>query len=164
MTKPAPHAPLNDASELLRDPHGLAKRAHDDGYLYLPSLLDKESILETRREIVAVAAAHGLVDAVERPIQSAFVSDGEGTPRYIAYYNDVQKVRSFHSLAQRPELLAALDALFGERALPHPRNILRTVFPGHPESTTEPHQDYRPIKGTTETWTAWIPWEIARVN
>lgn len=30
-------------------------------------------------------------------------------------------------------------------------------FPGRPEHTAEPHQDFYPVKGTRNTWTVWIP-------
>jgi ectoine hydroxylase-related dioxygenase (phytanoyl-CoA dioxygenase family) len=41
--------------------------------------------------------------------------------------------------------------------LPHPRLIGRTIFPKRESFTTPPHQDFIPIQGTTETYTAWFP-------
>jgi ectoine hydroxylase-related dioxygenase (phytanoyl-CoA dioxygenase family) len=49
------------------------------------------------------------------------------------------------------------ETLFGETAVPHARNIARTIFPQNSTYTTPAHQDYVHIKGTLDTWTAWIP-------
>ena len=47
--------------------------------------------------------------------------------------------------------------LFGERTLVHPRNIGRIMFPENTSYTTPAHQDFIHIRGTPETYTAWIP-------
>jgi ectoine hydroxylase-related dioxygenase (phytanoyl-CoA dioxygenase family) len=50
-----------------------------------------------------------------------------------------------------------LDKLFGEKTLVHPRNIGRIMFPENTKYTTPAHQDFIHIRGTEETYTAWIP-------
>ncbi len=150
-------APLEDASALLAEPAHLRERAATDGYLYLPGLLTARTLAPTRRAVVEVAREHGLMDADERPIEAGFVSEWRDSPRFRAYYRDILQIAAFHRLAVDAALMRVFDTLIGERTLAHPRNILRTVFPGHPEITTDPHQDHRPVKGSTDTWTAWIP-------
>ena len=49
------------------------------------------------------------------------------------------------------------ERMLGEAVLPHPRLIGRTIFPQREAFTTPPHQDFIPIQGTTETYTAWFP-------
>ena len=139
-----------------------ADAAREDGYLYLPGLLPADGVLAVREEVAAVAARHGLLrpgtptrDAVAE--QSAFMHESDATPEYRAYYNDQLRLRGVHALAVHPELIAALETVLGESVLAHPRNIVRTVFPSRPSITTAPHQDHRPIKGSPEVWTAWIP-------
>ena len=139
-----------------------AEAAREDGYLYLPRLLRADEVLAVREEVTGVSARHGLLrpgaptrEAVAEP--SAFMHESDPTPAYQAYYNDQLRLRCVHALAVHPALLSALETVLGESVLAHPRNIVRTVFPGRPSITTAPHQDHRPIKGTPEVWTAWIP-------
>lgn len=139
-----------------------ADAARNDGCLYLPGLLPADDVLAVREEVAAVAARHGLLrrgaragDAIAEP--SAFDSMSHPTPEYRAYYNDLLRLRSMHALALHPALIGALETIVGEPVLAHPRNIVRTVFPNRPSFTTQPHQDHRPIKGSPEVWTTWIP-------
>jgi len=41
--------------------------------------------------------------------------------------------------------------------LPHPSVIGRYIFPQKIEFTTPPHQDFIPIQGTPDTYSAWFP-------
>ena len=50
-----------------------------------------------------------------------------------------------------------LEKLLDGPVLPHPRLIGRTIFPKRESFTTPPHQDFIPIQGTTEDYTAWFP-------
>ena len=157
MTAMTAATPFRVAAEDAR-----ADAAREDGYLYLPGLLPADEVLAVREEVAAVAARHGLLrpgtptrDAVAE--QSAFMHESDATPEYRAYYNDQLRLRGVHALAVHPELIAALETVLSESVLAHPRNIVRTVFPSRPSITTAPHQDHRPIKGSPEVWTAWIP-------
>ena len=139
-----------------------AEAAAQDGYLFLPGLIPCDDVLAVRDDVTAVAARHGLLragtptrDALAE--QSAFMHESDPTPEYRAYYNDQLSQRSMHALAVHPALMEVLETVLGEPVLAHPRNIVRTFFPGRPALTTAPHQDHRPIKGTTEVWTAWVP-------
>lgn len=60
-------------------------------------------------------------------------------------------------LFHHPTVVGVLDDLFGEPLFVHPLAICHVVFPGRPEHTTEPHQDFYPVKGTRNNWTVWIP-------
>ncbi len=150
-------APFRAAAEDAR-----ADAAREDGYLYLPGLLPADEVLAVREQVAAVAARHGLLragtparDAVAE--QSAFLHESDPTPEYRACYNDLLRLRAMHALAVHPALIGALETVLGEPVLAHPRNIVRMVVPGRPSITTAPHQDHRPIKGTPEVWTAWLP-------
>ena len=66
-------------------------------------------------------------------------------------------MESFHAFAHHPAILDMCDKLFGEKTLVHPRNIGRIMFPENTKYTTPAHQDYIHIRGTEETYTAWIP-------
>ena len=50
-----------------------------------------------------------------------------------------------------------MRALVGADAFVHPRKLLRALWPGVPELTTTPHQDFPYIGGTPDTVTSWLP-------
>ena len=147
--------PLLDSPEDLRD------RAAEQGYLFFRSLLDAVSVLDLRRQILAVCQKHGwlapdtpLIEGVSR--KDSFFIEGN-SPEWTAFYTDVQRLRAFNALALHPAILAMFETLFGEKALPHSRNICRVIYPNATNHTTPPHQDNFYIGGSDETWTAWIP-------
>jgi len=50
--------PMRDSSALLGDATALRQRMEQDGYLYLPRLLDRDRLLELRRKILEVLAQY----------------------------------------------------------------------------------------------------------
>ena len=159
----AHEAELSDCSPLLADPPALRRHAERHGWLYFARLLPESAVEGLRCDLLRLAARHGwladgapLDDAVPR--EGRFECEQVGSPTFRAYYADVQALRSFHALPHHPELLSALRALFDcEHPFVHPRHIGHTVFPGGHQYTTPPHQDFEPVRGTPQTWTAWLP-------
>ena len=47
--------------------------------------------------------------------------------------------------------------MLGGPILPHPRVLMRNIFPAREAFTTKAHQDYPNVQGTTEVFTAWFP-------
>ena len=47
--------------------------------------------------------------------------------------------------------------MLGGPILPHPRVLMRNIFPAREDYTTKAHQDFPNVQGTTEVFTAWIP-------
>ena len=149
-----------DATPLLGTPGAIRRQADEDGYLFFAGLIPQEPLLRVRREIAEICARHGFLaegtkpeDAIARP----GVAFREGSPEYMAAYDEIQHLESFHTLAHQPPLLAALRELFGEDVLVHPRNIARVMFPQNNLFTTPAHQDFVHIQGTEDTWTSWFP-------
>jgi hypothetical protein len=153
--------PLEDATDLLGDPAALRARAEGDGALFFRGLLDSDSVLSVRRQILEVCASHGWVNPGSDPMEGIVNPDvvvGESQdPRWRAFYANVQKLRDFHALALHSAIIGVLEVLFGESVLPHSRNICRLVFPGSEKFSTPPHQDNLYIGGSQETWTVWVP-------
>ncbi len=154
--------PYAECTELLRDPKDLRAAAEEMGYLFFHRLFPQEDLLKVRREVLQVAAGNGFLKPGSNPEdgiarEGVFVTENAPTPEFKRYYNDVLRLRSFHALAHHPVLLQVLKKLFGEQVLVHPRHIFHTAFPGGKKYTTAPHQDFYPVRGTTETWTVWTP-------
>ncbi len=154
--------PFLDATPLLSDAPALRARAEKLGYLFFPGLLNTGPIHQVREQVLEICRDHDwlkadtdLLDGVARTDDEIIESTGD--PRWKAFYDDVQKLREFHALALTPSILATLELLFGESVLPHPRNILRAIFPRSASHSTPPHQDHFYIGGSRDTWTCWFP-------
>jgi len=145
---------VDDSAETLR--------AHmaEDGYLFFPQLIPDKSILNVRREILALCSEADWLDS-ERETEEGIAASGvacvEGQPEFMRVYNRLQHSEAFHALAHTSALLEVLERLFGEQPLPHARNIARIIFPQNVRFTTPSHQDYIHIQGTEQTYTTWIP-------
>src|SRR3954468_19500982 len=59
---------LRDSSSLVNDLNALQRRMREDGYLYLPGLLNREEVLAARREVANRLAALGLLDPAAPPM------------------------------------------------------------------------------------------------
>ncbi len=148
------------SNDLLEHPARLRHRAEEQGCLFFRGLVDPDRVREVRRDILALCAAAGWLQPgthAEEGVAAPGVAHVEPEPAYMAVYNEVMKLESFHSVAHFPTIIAMLDDMFDEACFPHPRNIARIVFPQNEKFTTPAHQDFVHIQGTEDVWTAWIP-------
>ncbi len=159
MTHESMH-PLESAAPIAEDGPALAARMGRDGYLYLPGLLPPDVIAGVQREVAAIARDAGwlrrdtpLAEAVADP--RGFCVDPE--PRYLEVLRRINRLESYHALKHHPRLLGLFERLLGAPVFPHPRVLMRNIFPDRPEYTTKAHQDYPNVQGTTEVYTAWMP-------
>ena len=159
---------FRDSSDLLNSPVDLRVRAEEDGYLFLRDVLPKDLVRELRTQFLEICASYGWLeqgsDGLSGRADTAAIGDipvdeiafcGVGIPRQA--YEDVQRLELFHAIAHHPSLLAVYSSLFGEKVLPHPRNIARIMRPIASNSPTPPHQDFIHIQGTVDVWTCWFP-------
>lgn len=144
-------------SDARADTASLTARLTADGYLYFRGLVDTQRLLEVRRDVLDLCAQAGWLDDAA-PVMSG-TSSGRfpDAEEYRDHYARLIKLTSFNRLSTAPELLALLARLLGGGVLTHRRNIARITFPQRPLATTQPHQDYFYIRGTAQTYTAWIP-------
>lgn len=151
-----------ECTDLLADPVKLAGAARAMGYLFFQNLLPTDDILGFRRDVLEVTAKHGflrrgadLMDGIVR--EGANLSENDYTREFINYYRDLLRIRALYSLSHSEELLRIIGQLVREPILIHPRHLYHPIFPGRPDHTTHPHQDFYPVRGTPDTWTVWIP-------
>jgi hypothetical protein len=154
-----------DCSDVLKDRKGLQSRAAENGYLYFPDLLPVEDIVPVRHQVLQVADRYGMlkagVDKDEGIRKEGVYIDLEydkPTPPHLQrFYNDILSLRGFNAFPHHPTVTGIIESLLGAPAFAHPRHICHILFPGRFEHTTEPHQDFHPVRGTENTWTVWIP-------
>ncbi len=152
--------PFLDSTAIIHDGPALQQRMQQDGYLFLRGLLPQDTLESLRLQFLQMMREAGWVKR-DTPLANAVADlDGfcvEPEPSYMEVYHQQQKLPAFHALQHEPSLLGVLERLLGEPVLPHPRLIARTLFPQRHAYTTPAHQDFIPIQGTAETYTAWIP-------
>ena len=154
--------PYQECTELLGDAAALRTAARQRGYLFFRGRLPAAAVRQVRRDVLQEIQRQGYLapatpcdDGVAKPGTSLTAFDPN--PAYRAYYNGLLRLRSFHALALHPRLMEVLEMLFEEPPLMHPRHICHAIFPNDPQYVRVPHQDFFAVRGTTDTWTAWLP-------
>jgi hypothetical protein len=146
--------PLAEANEL-------QARMARHGHLFFPGLLPKEDVLDARIEALALCRDAGWIVAAADPLEARWSGcepvHGEGDARWPEFYRRWVSAPAFQSLPEHPAILAVAEKLLGGSVLVHPRKIGRVAFPQNEGQHTRPHQDFFHIRGTTETYTAWVP-------
>jgi ectoine hydroxylase-related dioxygenase (phytanoyl-CoA dioxygenase family) len=152
-------------SDARADANELRAQLQKSGYLFFRSLIPAEEVLRVRRDVLTLCAEAGwldphadLMDAVAAPSQKPLK---EGMPEYMPVYRKVLKTPSFHDFPLQPSLLQVAQKVLSanplDDVLVHPRRIGRITFPNYLEAATPPHQDFHYIRGTTETYSCWVP-------
>ena len=152
--------PFTDSRDILNSGTGLQKRMELDGYLFISGLLPGETVEQLRLKQLKIALEEGWVNA-DAPLEDG-VADLNGfgvepEPEYMRVMGRMTSLQEFYALAQHPDLIGMFERMLGESVLPHAKVIGRCLFPQREAFTTPPHQDYVFIRGTAETYTAWIP-------
>jgi ectoine hydroxylase-related dioxygenase (phytanoyl-CoA dioxygenase family) len=152
--------PFIDSSDLITDGAALAARMRRDGYLFLPRLLPRDDIAAVQRQIGMIARDAGWLRR-DRPPEMA-VADSAGfcvdpDPTYLETLRRINRLEDYHALKHHPVLIDLLERMLGGAVLPHPRVLMRNIFPEREEYTTKAHQDFPNVQGTTEVYTAWMP-------
>ena len=152
--------PFLDSTDVVNDKPELRARAERDGYLFIRGLLPTDVLESLRMQCLEIAHDAGWVKK-DSPLQDAIADlDGfcvEPQPDYMGVYLHMYKLQEFQALQHHPNLIGVMERILGEPVMPHARIIGRTIFPQREVFTTPPHQDFIPIQGTADTYTAWIP-------
>lgn len=152
--------PFLDSTDILNDGPELRRRMQRDGYLFLRGLLPTAVVEGLRLQVLAIAQEAGWLKAGTPLVDAIADLNGfcvEPEPAYMQKYHAMYKLPEFHAIQHHPNLLGLFARMLDETVLPHPRIIGRTIFPQREAFTTPPHQDFIPIQGTADTYTAWIP-------
>ena len=152
--------PFKDSTDIAGDGSLLRQRMHEDGYLFIRSLLPGKILEALRLAFLLTAREAGWARTDTPPEDGIADLNGfcvEPEAAYMDVYADMYAIEAFHKLQHHPNVVRLLECMAGEPILPHPRIIARTIFPQREAYTTPAHQDFIPIQGTAETYTAWIP-------
>jgi ectoine hydroxylase-related dioxygenase (phytanoyl-CoA dioxygenase family) len=142
---------LRDCTPLLSDAEALRRHMREEGYLYLPGLLDRDEVLAARRSMLERLAEQGALDlaypidaARARPdLKMAFKPD-------LASHNP-----AIHKVVYDGPMMRFFDFFLGGPARHFDYTWIRAVAPGF---GTPPHMDVVYMgRGTKQLYTAWTP-------
>ena len=142
---------LRSSAGAAGDAGEMRARLREDGYLYLPGFLDRDSVLAARHEVLARMAAAGRLAPGSDPDEAL---PGPRPDR--ALLSDIAKESAaLMSLLYGPRLLDFYAELFGEPARHFDFTWLRAYPPG---PGTSPHMDSVFMnRGSTRVLTCWVP-------
>ena len=152
--------PFLDSSSVVEDGAELGRRVERDGYLYLRGLIPPQVLENLRIQILRIAREAGWIQrgtSLEQGIANLDSFCVEPQPEYFEVYHRFYRLPDFHAMQHHPNLIGLFERFLGEEVLPHPRIIGRIIFPQREAFTTPAHQDFIPIQGTPDTYTAWFP-------
>ena len=152
--------PFRNSADAIGNGDALRERMEADGYLFIKGLIPPGDVAALRARTLGIAAEAGWLLPGSDPEQS--IADParacvDPEPAYLAVYKPMYRLEALHDIAHHPAVLGVLEAMAGGPMLPHPRLILRNVFPQRPDYTTPAHQDFPHIQGTPETFSVWVP-------
>jgi ectoine hydroxylase-related dioxygenase (phytanoyl-CoA dioxygenase family) len=150
---------FTDSTPLLGDDAALAARFGEDGYLYLRGVVDREPLVELRREITSICARHGWLRPDRDPMEAVPRVEPrvESEDPFFEVYDDVQRLQAFHAMSHEPSVRRIMEPLLGRDLFPHPLGIARLSFPYSEAWATPPHQDFYNNQGTEELFACWMP-------
>jgi hypothetical protein len=150
-TAPERFGRLRSSNDIAGDSQALHERIRQDGYLYLPGLLDKEQVLEARRGLTDRLAEDGLLDPAYPTIESIARPDARVTFRPDLAMNNPALDRLLYEGA----MMDFYRLFFGETVLHYDFTWLRAASPG---TNTSAHCDVVYMgRGTFDLLTAWTP-------
>lgn len=142
---------LTDCSPLLNDAEALRAHMRDEGYLYLPGLLDREEVLAARRVMLERLAGEGVMDD-RFPIEEAMAKpDLKMAFRADLSHNNAPMMKVLYD----GPMMRFFDFFLGAPARHFDYTWVRAVAPGF---GTPPHMDIVYMgRGTKQLYTAWTP-------
>lgn len=150
--------PFLDSTDIVDDGSELKHRLDREGYLFIRGLLPTDVVENLRLQILKAAQEAGWTSRNDtHALANLDAFCAEPNPEYMDVYARMYALPDFHAIQHQPALVELFERVWEEAVVPHPRIIGRTIFPQKEAFTTPPHQDFIPIQGTADTYTAWIP-------
>ncbi|MGE5292241.1 MAG: phytanoyl-CoA dioxygenase family protein [Micromonosporaceae bacterium] len=145
------------ASAPAGDALALRQQMEADGYLLLRGLLDRDTVMEARREILLKFAIVGEIDSISYPLMDGILSSESfiDEVNLIAFTESLRSGMAYSRVVAAPELMQFFDAFLGGHSRSFDFRWPRFMRLGE---ATGIHCDGPYItRGTKNVWSAWIP-------
>lgn len=154
---PAAFGSLRDCNDLIGDIDALKSRISDDGYLLFRGLLNRDTVLEARREIMLKFATVGEIDSINHSYMDAIQSANSFIDQVnlVAFTESIRTGTAYSNVVHEPSLIRFFEEFLGGDVRTFDFRWPRFMRPGE---CTGVHCDAPYItRGTTNVWSAWIP-------
>ena len=150
---------LRRADDVLDDRDELWRRMEEDGYLYLPGLLDGDEIMVARAEVMERLDRAGMLDenypVIEGVVAPKAEYNGASTGPFMPQMT--QGNQPLHTLLYGGAMMAFYEFFLGGAVRHYDYTWFRAKKPGHTTATT-PHYDVVYMgRGTKKLYTSWTP-------
>jgi hypothetical protein len=155
-TKPERFGELRDSSGIQEDVAALKERMAAEGYLLLRGLLNRDEVLDARREILGRLASVGEIDP-SRPLTDAVYSGASRRAEVDgrAFAKAMRTGAAVRRVCHAGPIMEFFDRFLGGPSRSFDYIWVRTVRPG---GATGCHYDQVYMgRGTANLYTAWIP-------
>lgn len=152
-TAPTHFGTLRDSRDLVGDGEALRARMEEDGYLYLPGMLDPEAVADARLSILLKLQEEGALDP-DYPIEAGIIAPGV----HFTFRPDLANGNgTIHQLLYTGAIMQFMAEFLDGPVLHYDFIWLRAKAPG-PNTATTPHCDIVFMnRGTQNLYTVWTP-------
>jgi hypothetical protein len=152
---------LRDSSEILGDWAALRERIAEDGYVFVPGLLDPDLVGAVGRRGLGALQAAGWTEPGEDPVsappappvRAVRMRDAFGQPGY----RDIVRDPGFNQLPFTARFESLMNELLGPDGFCYPLKVPRVVYP----TTFAPHQPgnyaHKDYNAVQDMFTCWVP-------
>lgn len=148
---------LKASNDILDDVKALQQRAEDDGYIFVRGLIDPNTVLQARREILLKYATVGEIDNIHNDAMDGVLRDSSYITQINldAFVTSLRTGAHYESVVLHPELLGLFKRILGGAVQPFDFRWPRMMRVGEGCGI---HADIPYIgRGTRKVWTSWIP-------
>lgn len=156
-TSPARFGELRDSSDIASDMDRCRSRMDEEGYLFFRGLLDREHVLEARREIMLKYAIIGEIDSINHPVMEgihqpkSFVE----SVNLVAFTESVRSGVAYNRVVLNERLLQFYERFLGGKVRCFDFKWPRFVRPGEGCGL---HCDVVYVgRGSRNLWSSWVP-------
>ncbi|NNE45361.1 MAG: phytanoyl-CoA dioxygenase [Rhodothermales bacterium] len=156
-TRPEALGELDPANDLLDDPVALRNRMAKEGYLFFRQLIDPDTVLRAREEILLKYAVVGEIDSIGHPLMDAIQSEVSfiHEVNLRAFTESVRKGIAYENVVLNKALIRFLEKLLGGTVRPYDFRWPRFVRPG--EGCGFHYDGPYMNRGTDRVFTTWVP-------
>jgi ectoine hydroxylase-related dioxygenase (phytanoyl-CoA dioxygenase family) len=156
-TAPDKFGELRESNDILYDAGACRQRIADEGYLFFRGMIDRDAVLEARREILLKYAIAGEIDSINHPLMDAIMQEDTSIDKVnlLAFNESVMTGLAYTNVVHHKNLIS-----FYERFLGGPVRSFDFRWPrfARPGEGTGIHCDVVYIgRGTQDLWSSWIP-------
>lgn len=155
ITAPTHFGTLRDSSHLVGDASALRTCMKEDGYLYLPGILETDAVKEARHSILLKLQDEGAMHP-DYPLEAGIIAPGV----HFTFRPDLANGNpTIHQLLYSGTIMEFMGEFLGGPVLHYDYTWLRAKAPG-PNTATSPHCDIVFMnRGTKNLYTVWTPLE-----